>query len=81
MIIEQNVTLVISVCRLEEGGRPKCHQYWPDSDSDTDPKFKKLLRKGYKLKLVEHKILGDTLHMRNFEISSELDSGKVHRVT
>jgi protein tyrosine phosphatase len=39
MIIEHKVTMVVSVCRLEEGGRPKCHKYWPEGCSDTDPTF------------------------------------------
>jgi protein tyrosine phosphatase len=40
MILEQNVTMIISVCKLEEAGRPKCHKYWPEEDSESDPKFK-----------------------------------------
>ncbi len=61
MIIEHNVTMVVSVCRLEEGGRSKCHKYWPEGDSDTDPTFKKLLRKGYKLTKIEDQPLGPAL--------------------
>lgn len=30
MIRQQNVSLILMLCRLEEGGRPKCDQYWPD---------------------------------------------------
>jgi hypothetical protein len=81
MIIEQNVTLVVSVCRLEESGRPKCHKYWPEGDSESDPTFKNLLRKGYKLKLLEEKPLGKTLIARDFELTSELDGGKLHKIT
>jgi len=50
MILEHNVTLIVSVCRLEEGGRPKCHKYWPTVSSDTDPSFKGLLKPGFIIK-------------------------------
>ena len=81
MIIEQNVTLIVSVCRLAEQGRPKCHKYWPEGDTDSDPTFKGLMKKGYKVKTVEEKPVGETLCIRSFEVSSEADGGKVQKVT
>ena len=30
MIIEQNVTMIVSTCRLEESGKTKCNQFWPE---------------------------------------------------
>ena len=33
----------MSVCKLAEGGRTKCHKYWPEGSSDTDPAFKGLV--------------------------------------
>jgi protein tyrosine phosphatase len=30
MIVQENVSLVISVCNLFEDDRPKCEKYWPD---------------------------------------------------
>ena len=52
MILEQNVTLIVSVCRLSEGGRSKCHKYWPEGSSTTDPAFKKINLSGIEVKLV-----------------------------
>jgi protein tyrosine phosphatase len=45
MIIEQNVSIIVCVCRLEEKGWPKCHCYWPEKKSDgkEDKEFKKLI--------------------------------------
>ena len=73
--------MIVSVCRLEEGGRSKCHKYWPEGDSLTDPKFKNLLRLDYKVKLVEEKAAGPTLVIREFEVSSDSDGGKAHKCT
>ena len=29
MIAQENVTLIVTTCNLEEKGRSKCHQFWP----------------------------------------------------
>jgi protein tyrosine phosphatase len=47
MILEQNVTLIVSVCKLEENGRAKCHRFWPEGSSTTDKSFKGLLKPGF----------------------------------
>lgn len=31
MIIENNVTMIVSTCNIKEGGRAKCEQFWPDT--------------------------------------------------
>jgi protein tyrosine phosphatase len=54
------------VCRLEEGGRPKCHKYWPSSDGDAE--FSKLMRPGYKVVQLRESDLGGTLKERVFQI-------------
>lgn len=36
MIVENNVTMIISTCRLKEQGRTKCDQFWP---SGSQAKF------------------------------------------
>lgn len=30
MIVENNVTLIVSTCRLQESGRAKCNKFWPN---------------------------------------------------
>jgi len=80
MIIEQNVTMVVSVCRLSEGGRSKCHKYWPEGSSTTDPTFKKLMRPGLEVKQVNSTALGPSLELREFEIIRSSHQDKVHKV-
>jgi len=35
MLWETETFGIVMLTRNEEGGRPKCHQYWPDSDKQT----------------------------------------------
>jgi protein tyrosine phosphatase len=37
MIVQENVTLVISVCNLFEDNRHKCEKYWPDEKETMRP--------------------------------------------
>jgi len=68
MIFEQNVTLIISVCNLSEGGRVKCHKFWPDVSSAEDPKFKKILGQDVIVTEVSQEQLGAFLVLRHFEV-------------
>ena len=70
MVSEQNVTLIISVCKLEEGGLPKCHKYWPQGKQADDKPFEKLIFSGHTVNLVSEKNLGPTLVERIIEIST-----------
>lgn len=33
MIAEEDVTIIITTCRLAEGGRPKCQKFWPEMEN------------------------------------------------
>jgi len=35
MVWEQGVTVIAMVTQLREGYKPKCHQYWPESEGDS----------------------------------------------
>jgi protein tyrosine phosphatase len=35
LIAQENVSLILCVCKLEEKGWSKCHQYWPSNDKDS----------------------------------------------
>jgi hypothetical protein len=80
MIIEQNVTLIVSVCRLSEGGRSKCHKYWPEGSSTTDPAFKTIIIPGLEVKSIKSTSLGPTLELREFEVVKSSNPDKVHKV-
>lgn len=30
MVAEQNVRLILTICKLNEDGRAKCEQFWPE---------------------------------------------------
>jgi len=34
MIAEYKVTMIVTTCKLEEGGRPKCAKFWPEQEDD-----------------------------------------------
>jgi protein tyrosine phosphatase len=36
MVAEQNVTLIVTTCRLKEGGRAKCAKFWPEEGDDKE---------------------------------------------
>jgi len=36
MCVEQNVSLIVTTCRLREGKRLKCEKFWPSGCSSTD---------------------------------------------
>ena len=71
------MTLILTVCKLAEGGRPKCHKYWPDGSSDTDPDFQGLVGDDIRVKVLGTVQLGESLEGREFEVTM---SGKKHRV-
>lgn len=35
MIVENNVSLIVSTCQLKENGRAKCNQFWPRTDKEN----------------------------------------------
>lgn len=70
--------MIVSVCKLSEGGRPKCHKYWPNGHSDNDPDFRGLIdHSKMKINYIKKSELGATLEKREFQILYE---GKAHTV-
>jgi protein tyrosine phosphatase len=61
------VTLIVTVCKLSEGGRPKCHKYWPDEDSIDDLNFAPLVE-DMRVSVKSVRKLGKYLDERIFEI-------------
>lgn len=39
MCVEQNVSLIVTTCRLREGKRLKCEKFWPSGCSSSDKTF------------------------------------------
>ena len=77
MIVEQNVKLIVTVCKLVEKRQSKCEKYWPDTDTSKDPYFKGINLNGMKVTMVKEKELGETLIERHFKISLK---GQEHSV-
>lgn len=67
MVAQENVTLIICVCGLEEAKRPKCHKYWPDGDSKSDRNFEGLVSE-MEIKTVSEESMSSSLTKRKFEI-------------
>ena len=44
MVLQENVKLIVGVCKLRENGQSKCHKYWPEGDSREDVAFKGLIK-------------------------------------
>jgi len=65
MIVQENVTLIVSTCKLVEGKRAKCEMFWPDSKQQDQ--FQENLDKGMKVTRVkEDQALSSTLTLRVF---------------
>jgi protein tyrosine phosphatase len=44
MIIQQNITLIIGLCNLQEQGKTKCSAYWPNPKKDELKNMKSDIR-------------------------------------
>ena len=67
MILQENVKLIICVCRLVEWGSEKCHKYWPESDSRKERDFH-LNTEGLVIVKASEKELCESLIERQFEL-------------
>jgi protein tyrosine phosphatase len=56
MVLQEKVKLIVSVCKLQESGRSKCHKYWPDSTGDAQ--FNKLMKGSIEVKKVGETKIG-----------------------
>jgi len=62
MIVQENVTLVVSTCNLIEDGRSKCEKFWPSDCTE----LKHLKDTGIKVSLNGSEQLSPTLTLRTF---------------
>ena len=44
MITQENVTLIVTTCNLQEKGRTKCHQFWPPVHTNQAPAWESALQ-------------------------------------
>ena len=42
MVVQEDVGLIVAVLKLQEGGRVKCHKYYPEVSSEEDRDFQGL---------------------------------------
>src|SRR3569833_2791270 len=66
MVVQENVTLILSVCKLKEGGKLKCHKYWPNKHSVEEEDFKSI--DGIHIQTVKVTSVGDNLVERVFKV-------------
>ena len=68
MIVQENVTLVVSTCNLIEDGRSKCEKYWPSAGKE----FKFTLGEGIKVEGKSEEQLSPTLVLRKFLVEDPI---------
>ena len=82
MIIEQNVTMIVSTCKVNENGRPKCNQFWPASQ-EQEPKYSISQldenREKIKIKLLDH--VQESKYLERREMEAQRADGSVHKLT
>ena len=66
MIVQENVRMIVTVCRLKEGGMTKCEKYWPDDEATFDI--------GLKVKKTSEENVTPHLVMRTFALTDEFTS-------
>ena len=67
MIIENNVKLIIMLCKTQENGKSKCHEYWPSKENET------IKLDQYNVEFLSENKIGDikNLYIRNFQIKKK----------
>ena len=67
MVAEQDVRMIVTTCKLKEGGRTKCEKYWP-----TDSSFSESLKiPGMSVELGQEEELTPHLVRRTFSLTDE----------
>ena len=81
MISQENVQMIVTTCRLKEGNRPKCEQFWPNSENDEV--FKKRLRWGDHMTVKPVKVENLTSHLqkRTFTLTDTFTDRKDMPIT
>ena len=73
MILEQNVTLIVTTTKLVENEKVKLHKFWPEEilKGRSDKKIVSSLKvMGINLRLIEEVELAPELNLRTFELTN-----------
>ena len=61
MVWQERAPSIVMITNLEEGGKPKCHQYWPDSGTENYGPFQ--------VTITEQQVLADyTIRMLTVKV-------------
>ena len=77
MIVEQNVTMIVSTCKLEENGKAKCNKFWPSGQPGATSSFN-ISQDPAAPKQVEVSLLEDvaeSAYLRRREMSAKVQDG------
>lgn len=74
MVRQQNIGLIVMLCRLEEGGRSKCAKYWETGDITYDDI-------NLEVKIESSKEITTNLTERQFELIDTKDNSTISTVT
>lgn len=71
MICQENVTLIVTTCKLVEGPRPKCEQFWPGEVGDKVAQHIANAR-DITVEPIETTLLTDHLVLRKFKVTDKV---------
>ena len=81
MLLENNVTMVVSTCKLQEQGRTKCERFWPSENECLNFNVSQNPDKPEVLKVNLVQKVSETQYLERRELLATKEDGSRHSVT